>query len=182
MNYEFKSDRIGFRKWRENDKEVFATLNENKEVMEFFPKTLSKTESDNFVLKINQMFKQCSYGLYAIDELETNKFMGFIGFWHPSFDLGFSPFIEIGWRLGREYWNKGYATEGALECLKYGFNKLKFQSIYSLTSKTNLKSERIMQKIGMEKHMEFEHPKIEFGHEFKPHVLYKIENTAHNTV
>lgn len=178
MDYEFKSERIGFRKWRESDKIVFASLNEDKDVMEFFPKTLSKIESDNFVLRINQKFKEYSYGLYAVDELATKNFMGFIGFGHPSFELGFSPFIEIGWRLGKQYWNKGYATEGALECIKYGFNKLKFQNIYAFTAKTNLKSERIMQKIGMGKYMEFEHPKIEFGSKLKTHVLYKIDNTA----
>lgn len=173
--YKFTSERLGFRAWDENDIEPFAAMNSNKSVMEYFPKTLSKVESKKFVKKIITVFNTYEYGLYAVDELQTNEFIGFIGFSHPSFELEFDPFIEIGWRLKEDKWNKGFATEGAKRCLKFGFEELNFEDIYSFTSKVNKRSERVMQKIGMKKIREFEHPNIEVGNLLKPHVLYKIE-------
>lgn len=183
MKYKFKSKRLGFRKWKEEDLEPFFKMNADKEVMEFYPKTLTRFESDEFVTKINRMFKDFDYGLYAVDELETKEFIGYVGFWNVTFESEFTPFIEIGWKIKKEKWGQGFATEGAKECLKFGFNNLKLTEIYSLTSKLNLKSERIMQKIKMEKVAEFEHPEIQEGNPLKTHILYKIEskNTAHNT-
>ncbi|MEL7269579.1 MAG: GNAT family N-acetyltransferase [Bacteroidota bacterium] len=174
--YKFISGRLGFRAWNENDYEPFAAMNSNESVMEYFPKALSKEESNNFIDKINTMFKEHGYGLYAVDELQTNEFIGFIGFSHPSFDLGIPGLIEIGWRIREEKWNQGFATEGAKTCLQFGFDQLNFKDIYSFTSKVNTKSERVMQKIGMNKVKEFEHPKIKSGSHLKTHVLYKIGN------
>lgn len=178
-NYKFTSERVGFREWTEEDIEPFAEMNASKKVMEYFPKTLSKDESINFVKKINAAFKEYGYGLYAVDELQTNEFIGFIGFSYPSFKLEFTPCIEIGWRIKQEKWNKGFATEGAKRCLKFGFDTLNFKEVYSFTSKVNTKSERVMQKIGMKKAQEFEHPKIELGSHLKTHVLYKIEESEY---
>ena len=90
--------------------------------------------------------------------------------------MGISGLIEIGWRIREDKWNQGFATEGAKACLQFGFDQLNFKDIYSFTSKVNIKSERVMQKIGMNKVKEFEHPKIELGSHLKTHVLYKIGN------
>lgn len=179
--YTFKSERLGFRAWTEKDRVPFAEMNSSKKVMEYFPKTLSRIESNNFVNKINVLFKNHGYGLYAIDELKTSEFIGFIGFSYPSFALEFTPCIEIGWRIRAEKWNKGFATEGANACLNFGFNQLNFKEVYSFTSKVNTKSERVMKKIGMKKIQEFEHPAIEFGHHLKTHVLYKIKKKEFGT-
>jgi ribosomal-protein-alanine N-acetyltransferase len=86
----------------------------------------------------------------------------------------FSPCIEIGWRLHKKIWNKGYATEGAKACLKYGYENLNLQDVYSFTSKNNKRSEHVMEKIGMIKIGEFYHPKIDRNHPLCEHVLYKI--------
>jgi ribosomal-protein-alanine N-acetyltransferase len=128
------------------------------------------------------MFSNDNYGLYAVDRLDSNEFIGFIGFWHPSFESNFTPCIEIGWRIKQKEWNNGFATEGASRCLKFGFDDLKFSEILSLTSKVNLKSERIMKKIGMHKWGEFEHPNITDGNRLKTHIVYKIKNTVYNAV
>ena len=179
MEYIFQSERLGFRKWKEADLIPFCEMNSDKDVMEFFPSILSKLDSIKFADKINEQFLNYGYGLYAVEELKTTQFIGFIGFWHPSFELKHSPFIEIGWRIRKEYWNRGYATEGAVQCLNYGFNHLNFQKIYSLTSKINLKSIRVMNKIGMTKLEDFQHPNIQNNNKLKPHVLYVIEKSTH---
>ena len=174
--YIFKSKRLGFRKWQEYDLQPFAKMNKDTRVMEFFPKTLTKIESDNFVKKIEKHFEDFGYGLYAVDVLADKKFIGFIGFMQPSFEAFFTPCIEIGWRIQHEFWGNGYATEGALRCLKYGFEELNFKEIYSFTATINAKSENVMQKIGMTKIGAFEHPFLENLSLLKTHVLYKINS------
>jgi len=176
MKYIFQSARLGFRRWVNDDIFPFSEMNKDDEVMEFFPDCMSDEETLEFVDKVNNMLNQFGYGLYAVDKLENKEFIGFVGFWHPTFESDFTPCIEIGWRISKENWNIGYATEGAKECLRYGFNQLGFIEVYSFTSKINAKSEKIMQKVGMHKVKEFEHPKIKEGNELRRHILYKIGN------
>lgn len=108
---------------------------------------------------------------------ESKEFIGFIGFHRPSFEADFTPCIEIGWRLKRDAWGKGYATEGAKACLKYGFTELNFKEVYSFTAKINKPSEKVMKKIGMQYVKEFDHPKLEPNNKLCKHVLYVIRNT-----
>jgi ribosomal-protein-alanine N-acetyltransferase len=151
-------------------------MNQDEEVMEFYPKLMTQAETRGFVAKIKKMFEEYGYGLYAIDHLESQTFIGYIGFWYINFESPYTPFLEIGWKIKKAFWNKGLATEGATACLKFGFTQLHLKTIHSFTAKINYKSERIMQKIGMKKIAEFEHPKIESGSSLKMHVLYKIEH------
>ena len=123
--------------------------------------------------RINVHFVSFGFGFYAVDLLETQFFIGFIGLGHPRFEAYFTPCVEIGWRILPQFWNKGYATEGALACLDYAFSVLKIQEIYSFTSILNLPSEKVMQKIGMTKLSNFEHPNLEDGHNLRTHVVYK---------
>lgn len=180
--YIFQSERLGFREWKNTDSLPFSKMNMDLEVMEFFPRILTKVESNNLVEKIKLMFAEYNYGLYAVDRLDSNEFMGFIGFWHPNFESEFTPCIEIGWRIKRQEWNNGFATEGASRCLKFGFENLNFSEVVSLTSTVNLKSERVMKKIGMTKLGEFEHPDIQDKSILKKHIIYKAESTANNIV
>ena len=122
-------------------------MNEDPEVMEFFLKILSPEESKTLYNKITVFFEKNNYGLFAIESKLTQQFAGFIGFSQPTFTSYFTPCIEIGWRLGRQFWNQGFATEGATVCLKYEFFTLGFKDIYSWTSKINTKSIRITEKI-----------------------------------
>lgn len=173
--YIFESSRLGFRMWKESDREVFAKMNANKEVMRYFPKTLNSKETDDFLNRVQEHFNEYGYGLWAVEIKDTKEFIGFIGFLNATFEAEFTPCTEIGWRLNNKYWNNGYATEGAKACLEYGFNNLNLNSIYSFTAEINQPSENVMRKIGLKKIGEFMHPKVEDGSPLKPHVLYKIE-------
>ena len=175
-SYLFKSKRLGFRNWNESDIIPFTLLNKDPEVMKFFPNTLTHLEVKSFIEKNNAHYNTYGYNLYAVDTIEDELFIGFIGFFQVNFNAFFTPCIEIGWRLKKEAWNKGYATEGAQRCLSHGFNVLGFNEIYSFTAINNVKSERVMQKIDMKKLGYFQHPKLEHGHPLKKHVVYKIES------
>lgn len=170
--YYFKSSRLGFRHWSDKDVAPFALLNADPEVMEYFPAPLQYPETEKFVERINAHFDEYGYGLYAVDSIADNAFIGFIGLSHPRFESPFTPCVEIGWRLAKEYWNKGYATEGANACLDYGFNTLKIGEILSFTAVQNVRSENVMKKIGMQKIGEFDHLALP-GSWLERHVLYK---------
>ncbi len=174
----FETDRLVFRDWKETDLEEFRIMNKDTRVMKYFTKILTVEETDNFYNKIQNELRDYGYGLYAVETKESNDFIGFIGFHWANFISEFTPCIEIGWRLKYDAWGNGFATEGAKECLNYGFEILKFNKIYSFTSKINYRSENIMKKIGMKKIMEFDHPNIIEGSPLKKHVLYDVILTS----
>ncbi|WP_211655364.1 GNAT family N-acetyltransferase [Planococcus alpniumensis] len=174
--YLFESERLGFRRWKASDRAPFAALNANPDVMEFFPKTLSRTESDALIDRIETHFEEKGYGLWAVERKEDRAFIGFIGLLDVNFDIGIEDATEIGWRLDQQFWKKGYATEGAKACLTYAFDELGKKEIYSFTSTINTPSETVIKRIGMEKAVEFEHPRVTEGSPLRKHVLYKIQN------
>jgi len=171
----FESERLRFRRWSEADKLPFAQMNADDEVMKYFPNKLTRAASDAFIGRIEKHFEEFGYGLWAVEVKETGVFIGYIGFYQATFEADFTPCIEIGWRLSRESWNEGYATEGAKACLDYGFKELKFSEVYSFTSVINIKSINVMKKIGLEKVGEFNHPRLEQGNPLRAHVVYKLE-------
>lgn len=175
--YLFKSERLGFRQWQASDLPTFAEMNANAEVLRFFPTLLTTEESNALAERLMKGIEEYGYGFFAVDRLEEGDFIGFIGLINATFEASFTPCVEVGWRLKREVWNKGYATEGAKRCVEYGFETLKLEEIYSFTALPNLASERVMQKIGMQKIGTFEHPRIADNHLLKNHVLYKIESS-----
>ncbi|MBF0352846.1 MAG: GNAT family N-acetyltransferase [SAR324 cluster bacterium] len=163
------------RQWVFNDRVSFARLNSDPQVVEFLPKALSQEESDGFAERIEEHFQQHGFGLWAVEILGVTQFAGFIGLSIPTFEAHFTPCVEIGWRLAPAYWNCGYATEGALAVLKFGFKFLRVNEIVSFTVPSNVRSRRVMEKIGMTyvPSDEFDHPKLPEGHPLRRHVLYR---------
>lgn len=177
--YEFESERLGFRQWIDEDRIPFAKINSNQEVMKYFTKQLTEEESDKFIERISEHFKVHGYGLWAVEIKESSQFIGFIGFYTATFESAFTPCIEIGWRLDHNFWNMGYATEGAKKCLEFGLNKLGLVDIYSFTSQINEPSIRVMKKIGLIEMGTFPHSNIDDDNPLKPHVLYKIDKARY---
>ncbi len=172
-NYFFKTERLGFRNWIGNDEAIFVEMNQDKRVMEFFPSLLSSTETLAMIERIKKNINVDGFGFFAVDLLQTDSFIGFIGISRPRFESHFTPCIEIGWRLHPDFWNKGLATEGALACLRLAFKH--FDKVYAFTAKQNLPSERVMQRIGMIKEGEFDHPLIAKTSPLRHHVIYVIQ-------
>lgn len=170
--------RLKFRDWEQADLEPFSRLNADEEVMRYFPKALSPEETRVFYHSIVSELKECGYGLYAVELKENEEFIGYIGFHRAAFEADFTPCVEIGWRLKKEAWGKGYATEGAAACLQYGFNELGFRDIYSFTADINKPSKSVMTKIGMSFIKMFNHPKVEINSPLNKHVLFHINQRA----
>ena len=171
-----ESNQLYFRQWKEEDKELFYELNSDPKVMKYFPQILSKNESDAFAEKIKYQIDRNGYGLFAVEKKHTAEFIGFIGLTDTSFKAPFTPCTEISWRLHRNFWKKGYATEGAKAILDFAFKKLGQEEIVSFTSKLNSPSIAVMKRIGIVKDPKgcFDHPEIPKGHPLRPHILYRV--------
>lgn len=167
-----ETERLLLRGWEETDLEPFRRMNADETVMRYFPRTLSAEETDAFYEAIQSEFAECGFGLYAVEENDSGEFIGFIGFKRALFDADFTPCVEIGWRLRKEAWGHGYATEGAAACLQYGFTRLGFNEVYSFTAEVNKPSENVMIKLGMRFVKHFNHPRVERGSPLCKHVLY----------
>lgn len=173
--YLFTSARLGFRNWKASDLAPLQALNQDPAVMEFFPAIKTLEESAVFLRKMQEDFAARGYCFFAVDVLESQEFIGFIGLSQHTYIEELGPVVEIGWRLQQSSWNQGYATEGAKACLQYGFEELGLTSIYAATPVINKKSQRVMQKIGMEFLLEFEEGRLENAPHLNPCVLYRVE-------
>lgn len=173
---ELRTERLILRRWRPEDREALAAMNEDPRVMEHFPTTLSREESDANYARIKAHFEQHGYGLWAAELLGVAPFVGFVGLAIPRFEAHFTPCVEIGWRLAAEYWGSGLATEGARAALAFGFESLDLAEIVSFTATANHRSRRVMEKLGMihEPSKDFDHPLLPAGHRLSRHVYYRI--------
>lgn len=174
-DYLFTSQRLGFRNWESADINELHKINSDKKVMEYFPSVSTKQQTIDFIEKMKNQLSEKGFCYFAVDKLEDKNFIGFIGLSEQTFIADFTPFIDIGWRIKNSEWNKGFATEGAIKCLDYAFEVLKIEEIFSIAPKINLKSTHIMEKIGLMKQYEFEHPLLKNEARLKTCVLFKIE-------
>lgn len=173
---ELRTDRLLLRRWLPDDRAPFARLNADPRVVEFLPGPLSREESDAMADRIEAHFQKNGFGLWAVEIPGVTRFAGFVGLSTPRFEAAFTPCVEIGWRLDADHWGRGYATEGARAALAFGFGALRLSEIVSFTVPANVRSRRVMEKIGMTHSAsdDFDHPMLPQGHPLRRHVLYRL--------
>ena len=171
-----KTDRVMLRQWRASDREPFAVLNADSEVMRFFDRPRCRAESDATADRLEAHIDKHGFGFWAAELISSGEFIGFVGIENTPDDLPCSPAVEIGWRVHKRFWGKGLAPESARACLVYAFSKLQLEEVVSFTAKSNSPSIRVMEKIGMrrDKAGDFDHPAIPEDHPVRPHVFYRI--------
>jgi ribosomal-protein-alanine N-acetyltransferase len=168
---ELRTDRLLLRRWRPEDREPFAALNADPRVMEYFVSTLTAAESDAFVDRIEAGFEAHGYGLWAVEVPGVAPFVGFVGLALQGDEFPFGPTVEVGWRLAHRHWGSGYATEGARAAIRCGTDVFGLPEVVSMTAKTNLRSQRVMRRLGMTRHArdDFDHPRVPVGSPLRPH-------------
>jgi RimJ/RimL family protein N-acetyltransferase len=151
-------------------------MNADPVVMEHFPGTLRRGESDELVERIEAGFRANGFGLWALEVRASGEFIGFTGLGVPEFEAHFTPAVEIGWRLARSAWGNGYATEAARAALTFGFEDVGLDEIVSFTTAANWRSRRVMERVGMSHDPadDFDHPGLPPEHPQRPHVLYRL--------
>jgi RimJ/RimL family protein N-acetyltransferase len=175
MALTIETERIDLRPWNiEKDLPIMAKINADEETMRYFPRTYTEEETKNLMVRANESIEQNGFGLFAAELRDEEILLGFVGLNIPSFEAEFCPCIEIGWRLDKKYWKKGYASEAAKAILDYGHRHKKIAEIVSFTSPLNEASVKVMQKIGMkaDPSRDFSHPNIEKDNRLSKHVFY----------
>lgn len=172
-----ETDRLILRQWRAADREPFAAMSADPEVMWFLSPLQTRTASDAIVDRLANHIEEHGFGFWALEAPGVAPFIGFTGLIHVGDDMPFAPAVEVGWRLARTHWSKGYASEAARAALAYGFDMLKIDEIVALTVPANQRSQAVMKRIGMSRDEadDFEHPRLKAGDPLKSHVLYRIK-------
>jgi RimJ/RimL family protein N-acetyltransferase len=178
------SDRLRLRRWRDSDRDIFAAMNSDPRVMQFFANCLSRDDSNAMIDRIEEHFAHRGFGLWAVEVPGVAPFIGFAGLsvlTAPPFRTRCTPCIEVGWRLAFEHWGRGYATEAAQLALRYAFEALALSEVVSFTSVVNFRSRAVMKRLGMHRDPadDFDHPTLPEGHPLRKHVLYRLGSSSY---
>lgn len=175
-----ETGRLILRRWREADKPAFAALNADPEVMRHFPGLLTAAASDTLADRIMARMAERGWGSFAVEVKGGEPFIGFVGPNVPSYAIPCGPCVEVGWRLARSAWGRGYATEAARAAIGFGFRQLGLAEIVAFTAAANDRSRRVMERLGMTRDPadDFDHPMIEDGNPVRRHVLYRLGSSA----
>jgi RimJ/RimL family protein N-acetyltransferase len=174
---ESATERLRLRGWQAADLAPFAAMNADPDVMEFMAGLLDRAASDALVARIESGWAENEFGLWAVERRSDRRFIGFVGLSRPSFEAHFTPAVEVGWRLARDAWGHGYATEAARAALAFGFERAGLEEIVSFTVPANERSRRVMERLGMTRDPadDFDHPRLPDGHPLRRHVLYRLK-------
>ena len=173
---ELHTPRLLLRRWTDADRAPFAAMNADPRVMEHFPAALTREQSDALVDRMDAEHDERGHGRWAVEH--DGRLVGFAGLSVPRFEAPFLPGVEIGWRLATEAWGQGLATEAARAALDDGFARVGLDEVLSFTAVTNVRSVRVMQRLGMRRDGEFDHPRVPEGSSLRRHVLYRLARPA----
>jgi RimJ/RimL family protein N-acetyltransferase len=173
-----RTDRLVMRRWRESDREPYAALNADPEVMRYFPATLSRAVSDASVDRMEDLFDRQGFGLWALEVAATAEFIGFTGLNPMPPGVPGAGGMEVGWRLARHAWHHGYATEAATAAVDVAFNGAGLDQVWSMTAVLNRPSQAVMLRLGMTSYELFDHPALPPGHHLRRHIAYRLQRPA----
>jgi len=173
------TDRLHLRQWCANDRDAFVAINQDLAVMRWLGPSLTETQTDAFITRIQTSWQTNGFGLFAVELRDTPGFIGYIGLAVPRFEAPFMPCVEIGWRLASAHWGHGLATEGAHAVLDWAAHTVALPNIVSFTVRDNIASRRVMEKIGLTHNPadDFDHPLLAADNPLRPHVLYRYRSS-----
>jgi len=176
MLSEIVTPRLKLRLWQAGDEEPFAAMNADPRVREHFESVLTRAESDASIGRNHAHFEKHGFGAWAVELRERPGLIGVAGLTHPMFAAPCGPCVEIGWRFAFDDWRHGYATEAARAALSAGFEEIGLDEIVSFTTVGNVRSQRVMEKIGLHHDPadDFDHPLLPAGHRLARHVMYRL--------
>ena len=168
------TERLILRPWRENDRPLFAEQNADPVVMRFLNGVLTRAESDAYVERAEQHLAETGFCKWAVEAPGVAPFIGAVGLTRVKFEASFTPAVEVAWRLHRRHWGRGYATEAARAAIEDGFVRIGLAEVVALTALSNSASARVMERLGMTRTIEFDHPRLPEGNKLRRHILYRL--------
>lgn len=177
---ELHTARLLLRRWRPDDREPFRRMNADPDMMRYFESPASREESDAIADRLDGFAGTEAIGPWAVELPGEAPFIGFVGCWPTRPELPFAPAIEVGWRIDKPYWGRGYAPEAARAALRDAFARLSVPEIVAYTAVPNTPSRQVMEKLGMtrEPAEDFDHFRVPVGHPLRRHVLYRLSADA----
>jgi RimJ/RimL family protein N-acetyltransferase len=169
-----ETPRLILRPWRKDDLPLFAEQNADPAVMRFLMGPLTRAESDAYVARAEQHMAETGYCKWAVEAPGVAPFIGAVGLTRVKFEASFTPAVEVAWRLHRRFWGSGYATEAARAAIADGFDRVGLKEIVALAVPGNTASIGVMERLGMTRSIQFDHPLVPEGHELRRHVLYRL--------
>ena len=174
MPVALRTPRLLLREWHDDDREPFAALSADPEVMRYLPPLPDRAASDQFIARMREHNDERGFAYWAVELPGEAALIGAIGLYRVRL-LPFAPAVEIGWRLARAYWGRGYATEAARAAIEDGFSRLGLAEIVAFTVPANERSRRVMERLGMRRDpdADFDHPAMPAGDPLRRHILYR---------
>lgn len=175
------TERLLLREWTDQDRPEWAAMNADPRVRAYFPGVQTAAEANRDLDRFQGGLLERGWGWWALATRENNRFVGVAGLRPPGEPPNSGPGPEIGWRLAAEYWGRGYATEAALEVLRWAFETLDAPEVVAFTAEGNARSRAVMRRIGM-RHCpgaDFDHPAVPTGHPLQPHVTYRLSRDSY---
>jgi RimJ/RimL family protein N-acetyltransferase len=173
MPLALRTPRLLLREWRDDDAAHFAAMSADPGLTEFL---LPPDEA--WVARARQRWVEYGFGQFVVELPGEAPFIGVVGLSDLYPALPAAPAIEAAWRLARPYWGRGYALEAARAVVADGFCRLGLQEIVAITVVGNVRSRRVMERLGMTRDptedFDFDHPRLSEGHPLRRHVLYRL--------
>jgi len=179
-NFILQTQRLGLRNWIDSDIATFVAMCQDAEVMKHFPELVSEEKATDYIRAYQQHFEEHGFTYFAVEELSSSEFIGFVGLKHQTYESPFTPCVDIGWRLKTSAWGKGYATEAATACLSFAFESTGLEEVFSMCTRTNAASESVMKRIGMKKVGTFVHPAIDADSPLNPCLAFRVSSPAND--
>jgi RimJ/RimL family protein N-acetyltransferase len=173
---ELRTPRVLLRQWKEGDHDEWGAMNADTEVRQYFPAVNDQATSQDEMTRCRAGITQRGWGFWALEIPGVDAFAGFVGLNSPAITAPWQPAVEIGWRLKRSMWGKGYATEAATAALHFAFTSLELPFVMAMSVSTNTPSHKVMKRIGMcpWPGMEFDHPRVPADWPLKRHIVHRI--------
>jgi RimJ/RimL family protein N-acetyltransferase len=176
-----ETPRLTLRGWQDADVESWVRMNAHPRVTEFLGQSFTREAAASRAALIRAELERNGYGWWVAEIKDGRRFAGAIVLREVPFEARFTPAREIGWRLAFEHWGHGYATEAAAAALDFAFRCLGWREVVAFTAAVNLRSQRVMERLGMTRDPadDFEHPAFAPGHRLCHHLLYRARSPGH---
>lgn len=172
-----ETDRLILRGWRDSDVEPFHTMCNDPEVMRYLGPPMSREVAEQSAERQNGFLASHGYCFWAVERKADGAFLGFCGIKPGPAGTPIADQMEIGWRLARDAWGKGYAREAAEASIAWAWAHTDTPEIAAMTNIANVRSWRLMERLGMTRDhaSDFDHPAVAEGDPLRPHILYRIK-------